>query len=105
MRTHIAVRELLSTYNPPTIFDLIDNIQSQRESVTCNVTDHWTELIKEQAKAKVTLKYLHIEGFRPKSMHPLWTPNDTTHIGIIRSCNMAKVIVGRYYLEVDYAKF
>ena len=73
--------------------------------MNCNVTNHWTDLIKEQATAMVTLKHLYIEGFRPKSMHPLWTTSETTRIGIIRSCNMAKVIVGRYYLEVDYAKF
>ena len=86
----ISVRELLSTYNLPTIFDLIDNIPSQREwkkSVNCNVTNHWTDLIKEQATTMVTLKHLYIEGFRPKSMHPLWTTSDTTRIGIIRSCN------------------
>lgn len=104
----VLVKELLSTYNLPTIFYLINRVPSKwawKNTVKQHVADHWVESIKEQADTMSTLKYLYVEGFKPKQLHPLWTPYDITHIGVMRSCNMAKIVVGRYYLEDDYAKF
>ena len=102
------VKELLAIYDLPSVYDLLTDKPSKyawKKLVTAQLRARWTKLIQREAELKPTLKFLNISAFRVGELHPVWKTCSNRKIDIIRSCNKAKLLVGRYYLEEDHAKF
>ena len=65
---------------------------------------YWVNFIKSEAKTKKTLRYLKVEAFSHREMHPVWENARLDHFDIVRAQVKAPMLTGRYHLQVDEAK-
>ena len=104
----IHIKELLSLYDLPSVYDLCCNIPSKytwKRMVRARVANHWTKTLLEQAELMSSLKYLHLKNLHIGVLHPVWRYCERRKIDILRASIKVKILVGRYYLEADHAKF
>ena len=62
-------------------------------------------ILLNDARHKISLKYLRVENTLRASPHQIWTATPMNRIDILRACTKARVLVGRYYLQADMARF
>jgi arsenate reductase-like glutaredoxin family protein len=69
------VNQLLSDYGLPSAFDLLKHQPKKdkwRETVKNKVQQKWEKLLKEEAKALKTLRYLNLQVCSLSEPHPVW---------------------------------
>ena len=104
----VLVRELLAEYDLPSVFVIAEDTPSKyawKKKVTDKINKHWIQALRDDANLMSSLKYMCVDSLKVGAMHAVWTTNNDTKAETLRACNKAKILVGRYYLETDYARF
>ena len=102
------VRRTLRKYNLPTPYDLLENPPTKekwRKTVTVAIHKYWRDKISTEASTKSTLKYLNCDSYVPGQLHHLWASTEPNHLDIKKSQLKARILVGRYNLQTNLAKF
>ena len=102
------VRAILSKYSLPSPYDLLENTplkgqwsKQVRRAVQC----YWYRRLVEEAAEKSTLKYLNSRCYSPGQLHHVWSSVDINHLDIKKAQVKARILVGRYCLQADKARY
>ena len=102
------VRRILRKYNLPTPYDLLENPPTKEKwckTVTDAIHKYWRDKISTEASAKSTLKYLNCHSYVPGQLHHIWASTEPNHLDIKKTQLKARLLVGRYNLQTNLAKF
>ena len=103
-----TIRQILSQYKLPLISQLKNNLPSKynwKILVKKAVQQYWTNMFKEEAVQKSTLKFLAIEKLQLGEHHPLWNISIKTRVEVRKSIIKARIITGTLTLQIDKHKF
>ena len=102
-----TVKSLLVQYNLPSAYDILANPPSKfqwKATLKRQIVSTAKDTLLSDARRKVSLKYLNIEGFKQGYMHPSLASVANSPRDIIRSGVKVRFLLGQYRLLADIAK-
>lgn len=102
-----SVKRLLSDYDLPTAYELMESPPSKylwKKQLKRSVFLYWSSSITNHAKDMSTLTHLTTR-LTLGSVHPVWRYCGLNRTDIMMATIKVKMLVGRYYLQIDRAKF
>ena len=102
------VRKTLHKYHFPSAFDLLENPPYKshwKRQVHHAIATFWTYCLTQQAEEKKTLSLLNPYTYTLGSLHPVWNAVETHRYDILQGQIKARILVGRYTLQDDMAKY
>ena len=104
----IYVSNILSKYNLPSIYDLLENPVSKlkwRETVKSAVSRFWEAEIKKDGMQKSTLKHLSFDNFRIGKPHFIWESASLDTLQVKKAGVKANLLTGTYKLQATVSKY
>ena len=102
------VRKTLHKYHLPSAFDLLEKPPYKshwKRQVHHAIATFWTHRLTQQAEEKKTLSLLNPYTYTLGSLHPVWNAVETHRHDILQGQIKARILVGRYTLQEDMAKY
>ena len=104
----MKVRKILSKYDLPSIFDLLNNPPTKLEwkaSVNDAIRAYWNEEIIADAKARSSLKHLNVSKIQIGKSHQVWSSLPTNPREVEKASIKTRLLTNTYVLQSNRSKF
>lgn len=104
----IYLKKCFTKYDLPSPHSLLLNPPEKRtwkKIVKDQVSRFWLEQMLQEAGTKATLLNVNLSLTVPGRLHHVWETTPLAPMDILRANVKVKILVGRYYLQADQARF